>query len=162
MTPLRQKMIEDMQLWGLAERTQESYVRAVRQLAEHYGKSPARINDEELRHYFLYLQQDRKLSSSSCRVALNGLKFLYEYTLGRSWPTLELVRPAQEKKLPVILSVEEVHQILGRVKKPAYRVCLSTIYSCGLRLLEGVRLQVNQIDSSSALRGAAPAASERE
>jgi integrase/recombinase XerD len=148
MTPLRQKMIEDMQLRGKSKRTQESYVRVVRQLAEHYDKSPDQLNDEELRQYFLYLQNERKLSSSSCRVALCGLKFLYEVTLGRRWPTLEVVQPAKEEKLPVILSREEVKCILACLQQSAYRACLGTIYSCGLRLLEGVHLQVQQIDSA--------------
>jgi len=147
MTPLRQKMIDDMQLRGLSERTRDSYVRAVSQLAKHYGKSPERISEAELRQYFLYLEREKEASPSTCRVTLSGLKFLYEYTLRRSWPTLELIRPVHEQKLPVILSVAEVQQILGCLRRPAYRVCLSTIYGCGLRLLEGVRLQVNQIDS---------------
>jgi integrase/recombinase XerD len=148
MTPLRQKMIEDMQLRGLSARTRDSYVRVVRQLAEYYGKSPERISEAELRQYFLYLQTEKQVSASTCHVALNGVKFLYQYTLGRSWPTLEFIRPARAQKLPVILSVAEVQRILGCLRRPPYRVCLSTIYSCGLRLLEGVRLQVDQIDSS--------------
>jgi len=147
MTPLRQKMIEDLQLRGKSKRTQESYVRVVRQLAEYYGKPPDQVNDEELRQYFLYLQNERQLSSSSCRVALCGLKFLYEVTLGRRWPMLEVVRPAKEEKLPVILSRREVQRILACLQQPVYRTCLGTIYSCGLRLLEGVQLQVQQIDS---------------
>lgn len=147
MTPLRQKMIEDLQLRGKSKRTQESYVRVVRQLAEYYGKPPDQLNDEELRQYFLYLQNERKLSSSSCRVALCGLKFLYEVTLGRRWPMLEVVRPVKEEKLPVILSRAEVKRILACLEQPVYRACLGTIYSCGLRLLEGVQLQVQQIDS---------------
>jgi integrase/recombinase XerD len=147
MTPLRQKMIEDMQLRGLSARTQDSYVRAVRQLAEHYGKSPDQISDAELRDYFLYLENVKQVSPSTCRVRLNGIKFFYDYTVGRRWPTLELVRPARPQKLPVILSVGEVHRILRCLQKPHYRVCLSTIYGCGLRLLEGVRLQVGHIDS---------------
>lgn len=147
MTPLRQKMIEDMQLRGLSTRTQDAYVRVVRQLAEHYGKPPDQLSEEELRQYFLYLQNERKLSSSSCRVALCGVKFLYEITLERGWPTLEMVRPVKEKKLPVILSQGEVKRILACLRQPVYRTCLGTIYSCGLRLLEGVQLQVQQIDS---------------
>lgn len=147
MTPLRQKMIEDMELRGLSERTRDSYVRVVRQLAEHYGKSPERISEGELRAYFLYLQREKQVSPSTCRVTLCGLKFLYEYTLRRPWPTLALIRPVDEQKLPVILSVAEVQRILSCLRRPSYRVCLSTIYSCGLRLLEGVRLQVDQIDS---------------
>jgi integrase/recombinase XerD len=147
MTPLRQKMIEDMQLRGLARRTQDAYVRVVRQLAEHYGKPPDQLSEEELRQYFLYLQNERQYSSSSCRVALNGIKFLYVTTLRRPWPTLELIRPPKEEKLPVILSQAEVKRILGCLEQPVYRTCLGTIYSCGLRLLEGVQLQVKQIDS---------------
>ena len=147
MTPLRQRMIEDMQLRGMSKRTQDAYVRVVRQLAEHYGQPPDQISEEELRQYFLYLQNERKYASSSCRVALNGIKFLYVTTLRRSWPTLELIRPPKEEKLPVILSQAEVKRILACLEQPAYRTCLGTIYSCGLRLLEGVHLQVQQIDS---------------
>jgi site-specific recombinase XerD len=140
-------MIEDMQLRGLSKRTQESYVQAVRQLAKHYGKSPEQITEEELRQYFLYLQNVKQAAPSSCIVALCGIRFLFQHTLQRAWPTLTFVRPVLPRKLPVILSVEEVQRILGCLRRPHYRVCLSTIYSCGLRLLEGVQLQVSQIDS---------------
>jgi len=98
-----------------------------------------------------YLQNERQLASSSCRVALNGIKFLYQTTLGRRWPTLALIRPARPEKLPVILSRAEVKRILACLKQPHHRTCLGTIYACGLRLLEGVRLQVNQIDSERQL-----------
>lgn len=151
MTPLRQKMIEDMQLRGLSARTQDSYVRAVRQLAEHYGKSPDQISEAELRDYFLYLENVKQVSPSTCRVRLNGIKFFYDYRLRRRWPTLTLMRPGRAQKLPVILSVGEVQRILKCVQKAHYRVCLSTIYGCGLRLLEGVRLQVEHIDSERQL-----------
>jgi site-specific recombinase XerD len=144
-------MIEDMQLRGLAERTQEVYVAAVRQLAEHYGKSPDQISDEELRQYFLYLTNEKKASSSTVTIALCAIKFIYEQTLRQEWPTLTLVRPPRERKLPVVLSREEVHRILGCLRRPYYRVCLSTIYSCGLRLEEGVHLQVSDIDSARML-----------
>ena len=147
MTPLRQRMVEDMQLRGLSEKTQEAYVRAVRQLAEHYGKSPDRISEEELRQYFLYLKNGKRSSPSAVTIALCGIKFFYEQTLKREWATFDLVRPRREKKLPVVLSVAEVHRILGCLRRPRYRVCLSTIYSCGLRLQEGVHLQVRDIDS---------------
>jgi integrase/recombinase XerD len=148
MTPLRQRMIEDMQLRGLSKRTQESYVRAVQQLAEYYHKSPEQITEEELRQYFLYLQNVKQAAPSSCTIALCAIKFLFQRTLQRNWPTLEFVRPALPQKLPVILSVEEVQRLLSCLRRAHYRVCLSTIYSCGLRLLEGVQLQVSQIDSS--------------
>lgn len=147
MTQLRQRMIEDMQLRGLAETTQETYVGVVRRLAKHYGKSPADIGEEELRQYFLYLQNDRQLSPSTISIALSGIRFLFKHTLRRDWPALDLVRPKPKKKLPVVLSVAEVGEILGVIRRPAYRVCLSTIYSCGLRINAGVHLQVRDIDS---------------
>ena len=81
-------------------------------------------------------------------IALSGIKFLYKHTLDKKWPTLYLVRPAQEKKLPVVLSVEEVRQVLGCLRLLRYRACLSTIYACGLRLQEGVHLRVTDIDSA--------------
>ena len=151
MTCLKQRMIEDLQLRGLSPRTQEAYVRVVRQLAEHYDKPPDEITEEELRQYFLYLTNGKGVSASAFRGALCGIKFFYQYTLKREWPTLDLVRPAKEKKLPVVLSVEEVHQVLGCVRLRHYRVCLTTIYSCGLRLQEGVHLQVADIDSARML-----------
>ena len=115
MTPLRQRMIEDLQLRGLSERTQEMYVRAVRQLAEHYHKSPDRITEEELRDYFLYLKNVKHYSRSASTIALCGIKFFYEHTLRRAWTTLTFVRPPREKKLPVILSITEVRTLLAHL-----------------------------------------------
>ncbi len=151
MTTLRQKMIEDMQLHGFAERTQDSYLRAVRQLAVYFNKPPDQITEEELRQYFLYLKNVKKASRSTITLALCGIKFFYERTLQRQWTTLDLVRPPREKKLPVVLSVEEVRQVLARVRRWRYRVCLSTIYACGLRLQEGLHLQIGHIDGARQL-----------
>ena len=147
MTRLRQRMVEDMQLRGLSPKTQKAYLRSVRQLAEHYGKSPQRITDEELRQYFLHLTNVKHLSPSTVHVTLYGIRFLFQHTLRKEWPTLELVRPRHPKKLPVVLSVAEVRRILSIIQRPRYRVCLSTIYACGLRLSEGVHLRVRDIDS---------------
>lgn len=148
MTVLRQRMIEDMQLHGLSESTQALYVHAVRQLAAYYHKSPDQVTAEELRHYFLYLRNERQVSRSSYTIALCALKFLYRYTLHQPWPLYDLVRPPKSKKLPEVLSPEEVHQILACVHLAHHQVCLSTIYACGLRISEGVRLQVTDIDSA--------------
>ena len=104
MTPLRKRMMEDMQLHGFSKGTQKVYVSAIRRMAEHYGKSPDRITEEELRQYFLYLTNEKQASRSTCTILICAVKFLYERTLQREWPTLRLVRPAKEKKLPVILS----------------------------------------------------------
>ncbi len=147
MTALRQKMIEDMQLRGFAERTQEAYLSAVRQLAKHYRKPPDQIDEEELRQYFLFLKNEKHAARNTCTIALCGIKFFFQHTLGREWKTFDFLRPQKEKKLPVVLSIAEVRSTLAHVRRPHYRVCLSTIYACGLRLLEGVRLQVSHIDS---------------
>jgi len=151
MTPLQQRMIEDLQLRGMSARTQQMYVRAVRQLAQHYGKPPDQINDEELRQYFLYVKNVKHWSRSGTTIALCGLKFFYQHTLQRPLATLQVVRPAREKKLPVVLSQQEVRQILSQVRLLRYRTCLTTIYSCGLRLQEGTHLQVSDIDSARQL-----------
>lgn len=148
MTQLRQRMLEDLQRRSLSERTQEMYVRAVRQLAEHDHKSPDRITEEELRDYFLYLKNVKHYSRSASTIALCGIKFFYTHTLRREWTTLTFVRPPREQKLPVILSREEVRTLLAHLHLLRYRVCLTTIYSCGLRLQEGTHLQVPAIDAA--------------
>ena len=148
MTPLGQRMIETMQLRGLSPRTQDSYISAVHQLARHYDKSPDTITEDELRQYFLFLIVDRQLAPNTTNVALNAIKFFYTYTLRRPWPLRDLVRPPLPQKLPVVLTPEEIWRIIEQVRRPDYSVCLSVIAACGLRLLEGVDLQVSQIDST--------------
>jgi site-specific recombinase XerD len=136
-----------MHLRGLAPRTQESYVGAVRQLAAYYHKPPDQISEEELRQYFLYLTDVKQVAPSSFGLALCAIKFCFQHTLQRHWPMLALLRPPREKKLPVVLSVSEVEHVLRCVHQPRYRICLSTIYGCGLRLQEGLHLQVGDIDA---------------
>jgi len=99
MTELRKRMIESLQLRGLSERTQEAYVRAVRQLAQHYHKSPDLITEEELRQYFLHIKNVKKYSRASSTIAICGIKFFYEKTLNRDFTTFKLVRAQREKKL---------------------------------------------------------------
>ena len=147
MSALRQKMLEDMQLKGLAVRTQEAYVNAVLQLSKRFKKSPDSINEEELREYFLYLKNEKQVADSTFSIALCGIKFFYEQTLKKEWHTLQLVRPDRKKKLPVVFSLEEVKRVLDGVHRFPYQVCLHTIYACGLRLLEGTHLRVKDIDS---------------
>jgi len=150
-TQLRKRMLEDMQLRGMAEKTQQSYLRSVRKLAEHYNKPPDRITEEELRQYFLYLTNVKKYARATVTIALCGIKFFYNYTSRRDWPSVKLIRPRREKRLPVILSTEEVRKILALIRLDRYRICLSTIYSCGLRLHEGVNLRVADVDSARML-----------
>jgi site-specific recombinase XerD len=144
-------MREDMQLRGLSARTQECDVAAVRQLAEHDHRRPTQITEEDLRQYFLYLANEKKVARTTATIALCGIRFFFEHTLHRDWTTLRFVRPAREQKLPVVLSREEVRRILAAIRIPVYRMCLTPIYACGLRLLEGAQLQVGQVDGARLL-----------
>ncbi len=145
---LQLRMLGDMQLRGLSERTQESYVRAIRKLAEHYGRAPDEISEEDLREYFLYRMNVQKWSRVTSTIAICGIKFFYDHTIKRKWPTIGFVRARHDKKLPVILSRTEVWVSLSHVRLAVYRICLQTIYSCGLRLQEATRLRIADIDSS--------------
>ncbi|HHM12188.1 MAG TPA: integrase [Planctomycetaceae bacterium] len=147
MVRLRDRMLEDMKLRGLSARTQEAYCQAVRQMVERVGKPPARVTEEDLRGYFVYLRDGKKYARASFTIALCGIRFFFEQTLGREWSLFDLVRPPKEKKLPVVLTGEEVRKILGLIRIDVYRVCLTTIYSCGLRLTEGAHLKVSAVDS---------------
>jgi len=138
MTALRQRMLDAMQLRDLSPRTQTSYLQAVQQLALYYGKPPDQISNEELRQYFLYLRNHKRVARATSTQALCAIKFFFEHTLQRPWDLAGVVRPAKPKTLPVVLSVDEVRHLLACLHRPHYRVCLSTIYACGLRVREGV------------------------
>lgn len=147
MTPLRQRLIHDLQLRGYADRTVEAYVRAVAQLARFYHASPDRLTEEQIRHYLIHLSTVQKVARGTHTIALCGIKFFYQQTLARQWTVLDIARPKREKKLPVVLSRDEVWRILAAVRISVYRACLTAIYVCGLRLMEGAHLQVPDVDS---------------
>jgi integrase/recombinase XerD len=147
-TALRQRMLQDLQLAGLSERTQEAYLRAVRQLADHFHIAPDRLCEQQVREYFLHLKNDRKFASASLGIAYSGIKFFFSHTVTRDWPTLERLRVRREKKLPDVLSVDEVRQLIGAVRTLHNRTYFWTVYSLGLRLGEGLHLQVGDIDAT--------------
>lgn len=113
MTPLRQRMIEDMRLAGLAENTRNSYVQAVRTMARFFMRPPDDLSDEDLRRYFLHVTDERKVARRTLGVYLCAIRFLFTRTLGRQLPVLDLVRPLRGSKLPVVLSEQEVRTLLG-------------------------------------------------
>ena len=151
MSELRRRMYEDLQLAGYALKTQKSYVDAVQRLARHYNSSPALLTEEEVRNFFLHLINDRKLVKSTITIYLCGIKFFYETTLKRRWNIFDLVRPRHVKKLPVVLSVNEVRTLIASIRKPVVQMALTTIYSCGLRVSEAARLRVEDIDGGRRL-----------
>jgi integrase/recombinase XerD len=148
MTPLRQRMLEDMQVRNLSPLTQRSYVEHVSRFARHFGRSPALLGPEEIRAYQLYLTNEKQLSTASIVVTVAALRFLYTVTLQKAW-AVEVVIPAPKvpQTLPVVLSPAEVVQFLDHVAAPKHRAILTTCYAAGLRISEAVRLTPPAIDS---------------
>jgi site-specific recombinase XerD len=151
MTDLRQRFLEDLQLLGKSAHTQHAYVRAVRMLAEHFHTSPDHLTDAQIRQYFLYVINVKQWSASTITIALCGIKTFFTVTLQREWQMVDVIRPPKTQKLPDVLSADEVMQLIQAVRLPHYRMCLLTIYSCGLRLSEGVHLRVTDLDSARML-----------
>lgn len=147
MSELRRRMTGDLQLRGLSEQTQVAYLRAVRKLAEHSRTSPDQLCEEQVRDYLLFLKNDCGFAPGSMRVAVHGIKFFYRYTAPRDWATLLNVRIPPQKTLPDVLARQEVRDLLADVRTRYNRAYLWTVYSCGLRLNEGLHLQVRDIDS---------------
>ena len=145
-SPLRQRMIDDMHLHRFSPKTQASYVRSVEGLTRYHGRSPDLLSEEEIRAYFVHLTCERKLARATVTIALCGIKFFYEKTLRRDWSLTGVPTPKREKKVPVVLTHEQAKAILARVREVRHRACLSLIYACGLRLGEGCRVKVTDID----------------
>lgn len=148
MTPLRQRMTEDMQVRNLALNTQASYLQQVSLFARYFNKSPEALGPEEIRTYQVYLTNERKLAPGSILIATAALRFLYKVSLKKDW-TFEDAIPAPKKpqKLPVVLSPEEVLHFLSCVGGTMHRAMLTTCYAAGLRISEVVRLKPIDIDS---------------
>lgn len=147
MTPLRTRFIEDLQLWNRSENTIRAYVRAVRQLAEFYGKSPDKISREQVREYLLYLVRERRVSRSTYNVALSAIRFLFHRTLKREAILAGIPCPRGPQKLPVVLSLEEMFQFFGAIHNIKHRATLMTAYDAGLRVSEVISLRLEDIDS---------------
>lgn len=143
----REKMSEDMRLRDFRPRTQEAYSLVVRQFFDQLQQEPEEVTDEDVREYFLYLREEKKAAPSSINIAVHGLRFFFIHTLHRDWPVFELLRVNNPRKLPTVLSRDEVKLILSLIRHPVRRMALTTIYALGLRLNEGLRLQSEHIDA---------------
>lgn len=149
MTPLRQRMLEDMQVRNLSPHTQAAYVQQVSRFARKFGKSPEALGPEDIRAYQVYLTTERKLAAGSILIATAALRFLYKVTLKRDWKLDEVIpAPKKPQTLPVVLSPEEVVRFLDGVANRKHRVILTTCYAAGLRISEAVRLTSPAIDSA--------------
>lgn len=151
MTPLRQRMIEDMQLRNLAPVTQRNYIAHVAAYAQFFRTSPEVLDQEAVREYLLYLLHERKLSPEGVNQQVSALKFLYLTTLEMPWNDVDFPRVKRPHKLPVVLSHEEVVQFFDHVPSLRYRAALMICYGAGLRVSEAVAVKISDIDSKRML-----------
>ena len=142
---LYQENLQTLKLQGYAGKTVEAYSRALRRVVERTGKSPDKLTQRDLKDFFAGLVASH--SWSTVKLDRNGLQFFWKHVLNKAWDWVKIVKPPKVKSLPDILTVDEVYEIICKVKKLRYRVCLFAIYSMGLRLGEGLTLGVSDIDS---------------
>jgi site-specific recombinase XerD len=143
----KQRMIEDMKLRGLAPRTQDRYLHAIKALSEYCHRPLSRITERQVRKYLLYLIETKKYAKSTFNIDLNAIKFLYRRTLGREWKLMQLKCTKKNTRLPIVLSRDEVWHLLDQVRRPVPRMCLTLMYTCGMRVSEAVNLRLDDIDS---------------
>ena len=142
---LFQNNLNELTLQGKSKRTIYLYSSYIRKISVFFDRCPDNLTIDELKIYFLDLIENR--SWSAVKIARCALQFLYKYVLHREWDWINLVQPPRVKKLPVVLSTEELHAILNHTKKLSYKVFFITTYSMGLRLSEALNLTVADIDS---------------
>lgn len=151
MGKLRDKMQQDMELKHLSERTIGTYLKCVEDFVIHYGKSPVDMGHDAISDFLYHLLKEKEASQSRINQHYSALKLFYQTTLGRDWEALKIPRSKREKRLPEVLSKEEVWSIFEQVQNLKYLAILMTTYSGGLRLSEVINLKVSDIDSQRML-----------
>jgi site-specific recombinase XerD len=144
-------MIEDMQIRNFAPNTIRCYVGQVAIFARHFGRSPEELGIEDIRNYQVHLAQERKVSWATFNLAVCAIRFLYRTTLKMDWYIDHIPYAKQPKKLPVILSQEEVRKFLDAIENDKHRLIVMTMYGAGLRVTEAVSLRVEDVDSKRML-----------
>lgn len=143
-----QLMSRKLQLNGKSERTGEAYLRAVRQLSQHFAKDPAIIDESELEQYFLYRRNESRWAPKSLRLAYYGIRFYFRLVRGIDFPLFSILKAQREQRLPEVPDRDTVFRVLSLVHTFHNFVYLSTVYSCGLRLQEALDLKVDDIDGT--------------
>lgn len=151
MTPLRQQMIAAMRQRGFSIRTHQSYLYAVSGLARYFHQPPDRLCPDQIQDFFVYLVQEKGLSSASCRLYLNGLRFFYLQVLHWSQFDIPIQFPKRLQKIPELLTRAEIRQIIDACTNDKSRTMLLICYGCGLRVGELVALKVQHIDGERGL-----------
>lgn len=148
MTKLRQRMTEDLNIRNYSPRTVDIYTRCVAEFAKHFNRSPGQLDIEHIREYQTYLAATKKASWTKYNQTVCALRFLYRVTLGRPELIEHIPFPKQEKKLPIVLSRQELELFFDAVGYPKHRTILMTMYAAGLRISEALALRVGDIDGS--------------
>lgn len=144
---LRERMSQDLQLQGKAKRTHDGYLREVRKLACYFNTPPDQLSEQQVGEYLLYLINECEFAPGSLSVAYSGIKFFYTITEPRDWDVLKKLRRPKQRTLPSVLTIDEVHRLIGAVKQHRNAAYFWTVYSLALRLEEGLNLQVGDVDS---------------
>jgi len=147
MTPLRKRMIDALEARNMSPKTTKLYVDCIARFARHFAKSPEKLGPEEVRSYLLYLIQERKAAWGTYKQALAALRFLYRWVLERGDMVQDIRGPRPERRLPVVLSFDEVHRFFAAISSFKHRTLLMTAYAAGLRVSEAASLRVSDIDS---------------
>ena len=147
MGAIRERMIEELELRGMSEKTKRGYVLCCQVFVAHFMKSPEQLHADDIKAFLLHLMRERKLSPSGIGVYVAAIRFLYRHVLRNPDEVEDLPRPRIPKKLPDVPSREEVQQLLSAVQSIKHRTILATAYGAGLRISEALHLQVQDIDS---------------
>lgn len=147
MTPLRKRMIDEMELRNFSPKTVRLYVDNVARFARHFGKSPDQLGPEHVRTYLLHIVQEKKRSWGTYKQALAALRYFYRWVVKGPEVVEDIRGPRPERRLPVVLAFDEVRRFFAAVSSFKHRMILMTSYSAGLRISEVVHLQVTDIDS---------------
>jgi integrase/recombinase XerD len=147
----RENMDKALQIAGKCERTRQAYIRSVRMLGEFYDCLPDTLTEDQLRDYFVHRKTVDDWAPNTMKIAYCAIKFFFQHVIRRDWHILSILRAETEKRLPTILSQEEVWKIFGCVKKLHNAAFVTTVYTCGLRLHEALSLEVTDIDGERRL-----------
>jgi len=151
MTTLRQRMLHDLRIRGRSEHTQKAYILRIKKFAEHFGTSPEKLGLEEIRAYQIYLVEHQRASQSQLIQFVAAARFLYTVTLDRDWKMTKIPYPKKPKRLPEVLSEEEIKRFIDAVRNRKHRAILTTLYATGARVSEACQLRVSDLDSSRML-----------
>ena len=152
-SPLRQRMIGDMELAGYTPGTQQTYIGAVIKLQDHYHVRPDKLTEKQVQQYIFWLRDQKKVAKGTFQANWAGIKFFYYHTLGVDWPlvTRKKVRQPLRKRLPVPIAWEDGHRLIAALQRPDYQLCCSFMLALGLRIGDVVPLTVHSIDATQML-----------